>query len=143
MYRIEEKYVFCLESSYKELIVSVSPNHLYTFQPVDFIHNVYFTLLHFVKLGFPVTASLLENDPLSEQGHMAVVKPSALLGKFKNQERNKIHISRKDKNQERAEAAGKASRSELGVDDDGAPFTLGSRERVWFEGNRELKQEPE
>ena len=86
---IEEKYVFCLESSYKQLIVSVSPNHLYTFQPVDFIHNVYFTLLHFVKLGFPVTASLLENNPLSEQGHVAVVKPSALLGKFKNQERNK------------------------------------------------------
>ncbi|MXQ86596.1 hypothetical protein E5288_WYG013066 [Bos mutus] len=86
---------------------------------------------------------LKENNPLSEQGHVAVVKPSALLGKFKNQERNKIRISRKDKNQERAEAAGKASRSELRVDDDGAPFALGSGERVWFEGDRELKQEPE
>lgn len=143
MYRIEEKYVFCLESSYKELIVSVSPNHLYTFQPVDFIHKVYFTLLCFAKLGFPITVSLLENDPLSEQGHVAVVKPSALLGKFRNQERNKTHILRKDTNQEWAEAAGKAPRSELRVDDNGAPFALGSGERAWFAGNRELKHEAE
>lgn len=143
MYRIEEKYVFCLESRYKGLFVSVSPNHLYTFKPTDFIHNVYFTLFHFVKLGSPITASLLENDPLPEQGHVAVVKPSALLGKFKNQEQNEISILRKDKNQEPVEAAGKTSRSELGVDDDAAPFTLGRGERVWFEGDRELQHEAE
>lgn len=101
-------------------------------------------LLSFI---LPSEGSLLlllsENDPLSEQGHVAVVKPSALLGKFRNQERNKTHILRKDTNQALAEAAGKASRSALRGDGNGAPFAVGSGERAWFAGNRELKHEAE
>lgn len=60
--------------------MSASPDHLYIFLPTYFIHNVYFILLYFVKIVFNSTAFLLENDPLSEQGHMAVVKLMCLVG---------------------------------------------------------------
>lgn len=60
--------------------MSASPDHLYVVLPTCFIHNVYFILFYFVKLVFNTAAFVLENDPLSEQGYMAVVKRKWIVG---------------------------------------------------------------
>lgn len=64
----------------KDFIMSASPDHLYSFLPTYFIHNVCFILPYFVKLVFNTTHFLLENNPLSEQGHVAVGKLKSAVG---------------------------------------------------------------